>query len=148
MRIYIQRQGGLRIPTLRLTIPFMKKAILRRLVALWDPVFVALVMSSHTFMEEMRMCSDPPIRVGDMVVTSAPAPREALAEQLHGSADGYRLCISVPYVHSWVTDDTAKSVIDHGSLELNGMTLSWRSFSSFWRSVAGQSCALRLFRME
>ena len=63
------RNGGLGIPALRLTIPLMKSARLRRLAAL---VFVALVASSHTFSEEVRRCGDP-IRVGDSTVTSAPA---------------------------------------------------------------------------
>ena len=103
------KQGGLGIPSLRLTIPFMKSARLRRLAALRDPVFVALVASSRTFAEEVRRCGDRPVRVGDITVTSVPAAKEALAEQLHGSADGYGLRSSagVPYMHSWVSDGTA-----------------------------------------
>ena len=70
------KHGGFGIPALRLTIPFMKRARLRRLAALRDPVFVALVASSCTFAEELKRCGgDPPVRVGDITVTSAPAAR-------------------------------------------------------------------------
>ena len=48
------KHGGLGIPALRLTIPFMKSARLRRLAALRDPVFVALVASSRTFAKEVN----------------------------------------------------------------------------------------------
>ena len=43
---------------------------------------MALVASSRTFAEELKRCGDPPVRVGDLTVTSAPAEKDALAEQL------------------------------------------------------------------
>ena len=43
---------------------------------------MAMVASSRTFAEELKRCGDPPVRVGDLTVTSAPAAKDALAEQL------------------------------------------------------------------
>ena len=137
------RNGGLGIPALRLTIPLMKSTRLRRLAALRDPVFVALVASSHTFSEEVRRCGDP-IRVGDSTVTSTPAVKEALAGQLYSSADGYGLRSSagVPYVHSWVSDGTALmsgSAYIH-AIQIRGATVATMKRAARGRPEADTAC--------
>ena len=81
------KHGGLGILALRLTSPFMKRARLRCLAALRDPVFVALVTSSQSFAEEVKRYGDLPIRVGDTTVTSTPTAKNALAEQLQTGMD-------------------------------------------------------------
>ena len=138
------KHGGLGIPALRLTIPFMKSARLRRIAALRDPVFVALVASSRTFAEEVKRCADPPVRVGDVTVTSVPAVKEALAEELHGSADGYGLHSSagVPYVHSWVSDGTALmsgSAFIHAT-QIRGATVATKKRAARGRPDADTAC--------
>ena len=81
------KHGGLGILALRLTSPFMKRARLRCLATLRDPVFVALVTSSQAFAEEVKRYGDPPITVGDTTVTSTPTAKNALAEQLQTGMD-------------------------------------------------------------
>ena len=137
------RHGGLGIPALRLTIPLMKSARLRRLAALRDPVFVALIASSRTFAEEVRRCGEP-VKIGDSTVTSAPAGKEALAEQLYSSADGYGLRSSagVPYVHSWVSDGTALmsgSAYIH-AIQVRGATLATKKRAARGRPDANTAC--------
>ena len=138
------KHGGLGIPALRLTIPFMKSARLRRIAALRNPVFVALVASSRTFAEEVKRCADPPVRVGDVTVTSVPAVKEALAEELHGSADGYGLHSSagVPSVHSWVSDGTALmsgSAFIHAT-QIRGATVATKKRAARGHPDADTAC--------
>ena len=129
------KQGGLGIPALRLTIPFMKRARLHRLAALRDPVFVALVASSRTFAEEVRRCGDPPVRVGDITVTSAPAAKAALAYGLRSSA-------RVPYVHSWVSDGTALMLESAfiQATQIRGATVATKKRAARGRPEANTSC--------
>ena len=100
--------------------------------------------SSRTFAEELKRCGDPPVRVGDITVTSAPAAKEALAEQLHGSADGYGLRTSagVPYVHSWVLDGTALmsgSAFIH-AVQIRGATVSTKKRAARGHPGANTAC--------
>ena len=62
------REGGLGIPSFKLTIPLLKKARLDRLARVPDPVIGALVANSRTFADERRRCTNPPPKVGDTVV--------------------------------------------------------------------------------
>ena len=103
------REGGLGIPSLKLTIPLLKKARLDRLARVLDPVISALVANSRTFADERRRCTNPPPKVGDNVVRSMVDAKRELAASLHGAVDGCGLRASraVPYVHDWVTNGTA-----------------------------------------
>ena len=64
------REGGLGIPTFKLTIPLLKKARLDRLARVQDPVICALVTNSRTFANARRRCTNPPLKVGDAFVHS------------------------------------------------------------------------------
>ena len=64
------REGGLGIPSVKLTIPLLKKARLDRLARVPDPVIGALVANLRTFANERRRCTNPPPKVGDNVVHS------------------------------------------------------------------------------
>ena len=79
-----------------------------------------------------------------MTVTSVPAAKEALAEQLHGSADGYGLRSSagVPYVHSWMSDGTALmsgSAFIHAT-QIRGATVATKKRAARGRPDADTAC--------
>ena len=62
------KDGGLGIPSLRATIPFMKRDRLKRLATSSDPMISHMVANSGTFKSECVNCSRPPVRVGPTVV--------------------------------------------------------------------------------
>ena len=138
------RDGGLGVPSLRATIPFMKKARLERLAASTDPMISHMVAMSGTFKTECVNCSRPPVRVGSTVVSSRDEARRVTAEQLHASADGYGLAASaaVPFVHSWVSDGTALmtgAAFIH-AVQIRGATVSTRRRSARGRQEASDKC--------
>ena len=124
------KDGGLGIPSLRATIPFMKKARLERLAASADPMISHMVANSGTFAKECADCSRPPVRVGSTVVTSVADARGEMARQLYQSADGYGLAASaaVPYIHSWVSDGTTlmTGAAFINAIQIRGATVSTR----------------------
>ena len=77
------KDGGLGIPSLRATIPFMKRDRLERLATSSVPMISHMVANSGTFARECASCSRPPVRVGSTVVTSRDEARRVRAEQLH-----------------------------------------------------------------
>ena len=67
-----------------------------------------------------------------------------MAEQLHGSADGYgvRTSAGVPYVHSWVSDGTALmsgSAFIH-AVQIRGATVSSKKRAARGRPGANTAC--------
>ena len=138
------KDGGLGVPSLRATIPFMKKARLERLAASADPMISHMVANSGTFAKECADCSRPPVRVGSTVVTSVADARGEMARQLYQSADGYGLAASaaVPYIHSWVSDGTAlltRAAFIH-AIQIRGATVSTRRRSARGRQHASDKC--------
>ena len=103
------REGGLAIPSFKLTIPLLKKARLDRLARLRDPVISALVANSCTFASERRRCTNLPLRVGETIVHNMTDAKRELANSLPGAVDGGGLKASqaVPFIHEWVTNGTA-----------------------------------------
>ena len=102
------REGGLGIPSFKLTIPLLKKARLDRLARVPDPVIGTLVANSRTFANERRHCTNPPPKVGDIIVHCMTDAKHELVASLHGAVDGCGLRASraVPYIHEWVTNGT------------------------------------------
>ena len=103
------REGGLGVPSFRVSIPLMKSSRLERLSKSNDEAIMALAQSSACFARERVKCFNPPIKIGNFIVTDTNTAKSALAATLHGSVDGRGLSASrtVPSVHSWVTDGTA-----------------------------------------
>ena len=102
------REGGLGVPSFRVSIPLMKSSRLERLSKSNDEAIMALAQSSACFARERVKCFNPPIKIGNFIVTDTNTAKSALAATLHGSVDGRGLSASrtVPSVHSWVTDGT------------------------------------------
>ena len=138
------KDGGLGVPSLRYSIPFMKKGRLIRLASSVDPMISHLVSHSGTFSKECTNCTRPPVRVGSTVVNSVVEAKVELARQLHSSADGYGLEASavVPFVHSWVSDGTAlmtgASFIH--AIQIRGATVSTRKRSARGRPLSSDKC--------
>ena len=89
------KNGGLGVPSLRYTIPFMKRSRLKRLAASVDTMISHLVGHSAMFARECANCTRPPVRVGSTIVNSVVEAKLELARQLHSSADGCGLQASV-----------------------------------------------------
>ena len=58
------------IPSLRTSIPFMKRDRLIRLATSEDPMISHLVGHSVTFTRECANCTRPPVRVGSVIVNN------------------------------------------------------------------------------
>ena len=138
------KDGGLGVPSLRYTIPFMKRSRLKRLAASVDPMISHLVGHSAMFARECANCTRPPVRVGSTIVNSVVEAKLELAQQLHSSADGYGLEASaaVPFVHSWVSDGTAlmtgASFIH--AVQIRGATVSTRKKYARGRMLSSDKC--------
>ena len=102
------KEGGLGVPSLRVTIPCLKYKRMERLSTSADEFVSAMVRNSSTFHEEFARCHDPPIKVGRYTVHIKQTAAVALSDCLYNSADGYGLFAhkQVPYLHGWVADGT------------------------------------------
>ena len=63
------REGGLGVPSFRVSIPLMKSSRLERLSRSNDEAIMALAQSSACFARERVKCFNPPIKVGNFVIT-------------------------------------------------------------------------------
>lgn len=138
------KDGGLGIPSLRLTIPTMKYARLERLAKSGDVVIKQLVAHSRTFSRELDSCISPVIREGGMVVHNKMDIRRAFANALYQSADGYGLRASsdVPHVNAWVNDGT--KLLTGGAfihaVQIRGATVATRKRAARGRPQADDRC--------
>jgi len=102
------KEDGLDIASLRVTIPCLKYKRMERVTKSTDELIEAMVRSSTTSRKELARCHDPPIKVGQTIITNRQAAAVAWSGGLIRSADGYGLSAhqQVPFVHGWVTDGT------------------------------------------
>ena len=85
------KEGGLGVPSLRVTIPCLKYKRMERLSTSTDEFVSAMVRNSSTFHKEWARCHDPPIKVGRHTVHNKQTAAAAWSDCLINSADGYGL---------------------------------------------------------
>ena len=138
------KEGGLGIPSLRVSIPCLKYKRMDRLTKSNDNFIHAMVRNSVTFRKELARCHDPPIKVGRSIVHNRSSAATAWRKSLVGSADGYGLeqHHKVPYLHGWVTDGTqllTGSNFIH-AIQIRGATVATRSRAARGRPLAVVRC--------
>ena len=138
------KDGGLGIPSLRVSIPCIKHKIMERLSKSTDPIVSAIIKSSNTFRKEFAKCHDPPIKVGRTIIVNKQTAAVAWADSLHSSADGYRLVehSRVPFIHGWVTDGTqllSGAGYIH-AIQIRGATVATKSRAARGRPIASVRC--------
>ena len=134
------KDGGLGVPSLRITIPCLKYKRMERLTKSTDGFISCMTRCSGTFRKELARCHDPPSKVGQITVYNRETASAAWSETLRKSADGYGLAAhkNVPYIHGWVTDGTqllfgANYV---HAVQIRGATVATRSRAARGRPLA------------
>ena len=138
------KDGGLGVPSLRITIPCLKYKRMERLTKSTDVFISCMTRCSGTFRKELARCHDPPIKVGQITVHNQETAAAAWSESLTKSADGYGLAAhkNVPYIHGWVTDGThllSGANYVH-AVQIRGATEATRSRAARGRPLAGVRC--------
>ena len=138
------KEGGLGVPSVRITIPCLKSKRMVRLTKSSDSFISAMSKCSGTFRKELARCHDPPIKVGQRTVYNRETAAAAWSEMLTNSADGYGLVAHkfVPYIHGWVTDGTQ---LLYGAnyihaVQIRGATVATRSRAARGRPLAVVRC--------
>ena len=137
------KEGGLGVPSLRVTIPCLKYKRMERLSST-DEFVSAMVRNSSTFHKEWARCHDPPIKVGRHTVHNKQTDAAAWSDCLINSADGYGLVAhkQVPYLHNWVADGThllSGANYIH-AIQIRGATVATKSRAARGRPLANNKC--------
>ena len=135
------KEGGLGVPSLRVTIPCLKYKRMERLPTSADEFISAMVRNSSTFHKEFARCHDPPIKVGRNTVHNKHTAAAAWSDCLYKSADGFAHQ-QVPYLHGWVADGTqllSGANYIH-AVQIRGATVATRSRAARGRPLANTKC--------